>query len=77
MKFIYVEWVDSMACRGWQNADFPTDTKEQMTIKSLGILHDENDDSICITTSHSHYGSPMDPLSIPKCAIVKRYEVYF
>lgn len=77
MKYIYVEWVDSLATRGWQGSDFKADTKERMTCKSLGILYDENEDAICITSSVSHFGSPMDPLSIPKCAILKRYDVYF
>lgn len=77
MKFIYIEWIDSTGANGWQGSDFKADTKEQMTCKSLGILHEETDDAFCITTSKSHYGLPMDPLTIPKCSVVKSYEIYF
>lgn len=73
-KYVYIKWVDSMEHHGWADKDYKADSKEQMTIESIGILHEETKESICITTSKSFYGSIVSPMSIPKCAIVESWE---
>lgn len=68
-KIAVVEWYDSSAVRGWQGRDFKTETYEELLCKSVGIIHEDTEDFITITTSLSHFGNVMDPLTIPKVAI--------
>lgn len=69
-KKVYLEWVDSCSSRGWNY--MPDFKDDELIVKSIGFIMKESKKSIVISTSFTHYDSAMDPLTIPKCAIVKR-----
>jgi hypothetical protein len=72
-KKIYVEWIDSNTIIGWTFGKNLTDEfAEAGKICSIGYLVKDTKEFITITTSISINGSVMDPLTIPKCAILKR-----
>ncbi len=66
---IEVHWVDSYASAGWESPD----DKHQMSIRSLGWLIWEDDDTVALTTSITPDGRILDRLQIPKVAIVGRW----
>lgn len=76
-KIVYIEWMDSLATSGWQSPNYRIEKKEEISCISVGFVHDETDYSITITTSISNSGCPMDPLTIPKCAILNMDDVEF
>lgn len=69
-KPVMLTWLDSEASPGWQHilAIQPQESK----IHSIGWLLKETETAVMISTSVSENGGAMDPLTIPKCAIVKR-----
>lgn len=65
-----IDWVDSSAPPGWYEID-DTDC-DPLVIHSVGYLMAKTDKGVVITTSVSSYsGKAMDPLTIPRCAILK------
>lgn len=72
-KKVLIEWVDSSSIRGWRHESEMTDSlAEPCKIKSIGYLIKDHKDFVTIATSLSENGSMIDPLSIPKCAIIKK-----
>lgn len=66
MKYVYLEWIDSVSSGGWQKHEV-----RDMSVTSVGILVAEDKTSITISTSV--YGRTSEsPLTIPKVAIKKR-----
>ena len=72
LKPVLIRWTDSEASAGWKRIDDIPDDIKASEIDSIGYLIKENNESIVISTSVSDNGSVMDPLTIPKCAILKR-----
>lgn len=69
-KPVMLTWLDSEASPGWQ---YVQNLKPQESkIHSIGWLVKETETAVMISTSVSENGGAMDPLTIPKCAIVKR-----
>lgn len=69
---VYVEWTDSSAIRGWQyGRDLTDEYTEPSKICSVGFLIKNTKDFITLSTSVSCNGNVMDPLTIPKVAIIK------
>lgn len=70
MKVVYLEWLDSVSDPGWTH----TKVTEDLLIRSVGFIIEENPASITIATSV--YGKTQhSPLTIPKIAIKKRRKV--
>lgn len=69
-KIVRVTWTDSCADFGWRKLA-SVEPDQFSTIDSVGWLVRDDKRSITITTSVSSVGSCMDPLVIPKVAIVK------
>ena len=75
-QLAYVEWVDSAAIQGWQHeSEVSREDYEPSVIKSVGFIVSESKKHITITTSISDTDCCMDPLTIPKCAVVKLKKV--
>lgn len=68
LEIVEIVWTDSFNTTGWRE---PTalDTTP-IHIYSIGILVATTEDTITITTSSGAHGHVMDPLTIPKVAIV-------
>lgn len=69
MKVIEVDWIDSTGFSGWQPVDRAGYSAGEM--KSIGFLIHEDKKSITISASMG-IGLCDSPISIPKCAILKR-----
>jgi hypothetical protein len=67
---ILIEWLDSEAETGWRYID--NIEPQGSVITSIGFLLKENDTAIVISTSISTNRGAIDPLTIPKCAILNR-----
>lgn len=75
-KKVYIEWIDSTAIRGWNHKSaLNDDLAEPSKICSVGYLVLDQPNYVLISTSLSANGSIMDPLSIPKCAIIKQHTI--
>lgn len=73
MKKAIIDWIDSSTIRGWQHADDkPVGYYEPTKIQSVGYLVEDTKDFVTLTTSLSENGGIIDPLSIPKVAIIKK-----
>lgn len=71
-KVLAIEWVDSTGQAGWAYSE-SADDFAAAHIWSVGYLCFETAKAITISTSVSGgSGGVMAPLTIPKCAIVKR-----
>lgn len=74
-KKIEVEWIDSESWQRWlarENLKAP-----ELLIKSVGFLFYEDEKCIGLTSSQTvDYKSVIDPLWIPKCAIIKIWREY-
>lgn len=68
---VHLTWIDSKADRGWTYEPDP----DPATIETLGWLVSETDTAVVVSTSLADCGSRMDPLTIPKCAIIRRRKV--
>jgi hypothetical protein len=82
MKIKEVEWLDSSGFKGgdtWQDKeDVIRQAKEDGICRcwSLGYVVHEDERQITLTLSHNgEDGMVMDPLIIPRCAIVKEREL--
>lgn len=71
-KPIRIEWVDSEADPGWKY--IPTIEPHESHIDSIGFLLKETDTAIVISTSVSENNGCMDPLTIPKVAVISRQD---
>ena len=69
-KPILLTWIDSETAMGWHRISDVVIT--EMKVHSLGYLIKEDDKAVVISTSISENHSCVDPLTIPKCAIIKR-----
>ena len=70
-KVNYVEWVDSRFWFGWQDPDELSE--EPITIKSIGFLVKEDDNTVILTNSLSDASMNVgNPVLIPKCSIIRR-----
>lgn len=75
MKVEWIQWLDSQGGGGWQS---PADIRRCLTIESIGYLVGEDEHSVTLTTSVAQDSAAViDPITIPKCAIVERQEVVF
>lgn len=74
----FVEWIDSASHSTWRNVE---DSKvNRLSIYTIAFVVHEDDESI--TMSHSIHevedgDNVMDPVTIPKAAILSRYKVTF
>jgi hypothetical protein len=66
-RAVYLEWLDSTSLVGWQYN--PLKPRNAHQIKSLGLVVQDNDNAITITTSLDMRGASVDDLVIPKGAI--------
>ena len=74
MEMVAVEWLDSTAYDGWLQAE-KTDFKSH-AIHTVGLLVHEDAAVLVVSTSYDADAERfMDPLAIPKCAIVKQESV--
>lgn len=69
-KKVEIHWVDSVSTRGWTHME--GFKGEDLTVVSIGFIVHETKTNITISTSYTHYGSCMDPLTIPRCAILSQ-----
>lgn len=74
-KVVEIHWVDSMATPGWFG--HLEEAKQSMLIRTVGFLVADLDDRVVITSTISSESLIMDPLVIPRVAIVEQYEVRF
>ena len=80
-RVVWIEWVDSAQCDGWEPIDAILATLREAECKmcvTIGFVLHESETSI--TTTSSTASAPeqaIGALTIPKCAIVKMYEVDF
>lgn len=75
MKVEWIQWLDSHGGGGWQS---PEDIQRSLTIESIGYLVGEDEHAVTLTTSVAQgSGDVLDPITIPKCAIMQRQEVVF
>ena len=65
MKLALVEWLDSYSCFGWHQ---PTHEKPAKCI-TVGILREQDAESITISQSRSDSGNVCDEITIPRCSI--------
>ena len=75
MKIVYLEWVDVCSYSGWLDDSSEVDLEY---IKTVGIVADENDDRIIITSSiatGSQNGDYIGAVVIPKGWIKKRRDI--
>lgn len=68
-KRVRIEWIDSYATPGWQRMS--SITNESDAIVSYGFLIKESKDNVTISSSLSAFEGIMDPLTIPRRAIIK------
>ena len=66
----YIEWADASSTLGW--FDRPEELAGLMIVRSVGIIFDETEDSVTITTSLCEDGGVTDPFTIPKSGIKSR-----
>lgn len=72
-RVVWIEWVDSVMTTGWVD---PQDDKPDLTIDSVGFVLAEDSDSIKISTSAMREnGLCQSPLTIPKVAIIRMFDV--
>ncbi len=67
---VYLEWSDASSTCGW--LDRKDELAGLMVVRSVGILFDEDDTSVTITTSLCEDGGVTDPFTIPKTGITER-----
>ena len=73
MPSVWVKWVDSFGGCGWTAPDC---VERTLICESIGFLVVEDEHAITITTSiHTGSGQVMDPLTIPKAAILEQREI--
>jgi len=65
MKLVLVEWLDSFSCFGWHQPGHERPSK----CITVGILREEDTESVTISQSRSHCGNVCDDIAIPKCSI--------
>ncbi len=72
-KFVEVTWIDSTGFAGWQEKQTP---RTATTCRTVGFLVNENDDYITIAATYDSFTDAYhSPLTIPKVAIIERWEL--
>lgn len=67
---VRLTWLDSASSHGWlEKCEI---NRQPTKVHSAGFIVSESKKSITISTSYYKEGRFMDPLTIPKCCIVKR-----
>lgn len=70
-----IEWIDSHGLTGWHGLKDLDHSFIRIT--SIGLLVQQDDDKVVITTSVSEAGDVIDVLAIPRVAIVKMSKTKF
>jgi hypothetical protein len=71
---VYVEWIDSSRSDGWadrKEIGVLAHGKDELLCWSVGLLIEESDDRIVISTSENPAHDAISPLAIPRCAITR------
>lgn len=69
---VYVEWADSCSTMGWHPVPAGRETSH---IVSVGLLVQEDEQQVVISTSQSEHGRYVDYLAIPRASIRCRRKV--
>jgi len=74
MKLVHLKWIDSTAREGvW--TENPSFNAVELVCDTVGRVCEENDEVITVYLSHHQNTSYAGSMSIPKAAIIERYEI--
>ena len=69
LPFVRIEWVDSHSSLGWFHAEDVANSQPHRVI-SRGFLVHQDEAKTILSSSHSCYGTIVDPLVIPSQCIL-------
>lgn len=72
-SLLLVEWVDSLGGGGWVGPE--TFKAEVSQCVSIGMLVHQDKKSITVAGTFSERGGWCDPITIPKCSIIKTRKI--